>query len=252
MSSLVISPDDAKRDDELRALYLHPENRRVNLTADDITSVPAVFIKEVLEAIEQRPLDALSPIPEKQISRRLRQVADITQRLVQEKRKAWPEYPRVCDLVSVAGQRVFQSLGYRCEIRWTPDLHFFLKVKSPKGCPWIVDLSPSQFSWHPISRVPLLFERASLAIQSALRKSGNMPLHLESLLRETQLAVQLIWAHSDHTRMDRYERQAFLFNVRRHRGLVRQSVDRLPPCRQFFQNYLHWLEGIKRSARRRE
>jgi hypothetical protein len=115
-----------------------------------------------------------------------------------------------------------------------------------------VDLSPSQFSWHPISRVPLLFERASLAIESALRKSGNMPLSLESLLRETQLAVQLIWAHSDHTRMDRYERQAFLFNVRRHRGLVRQSMDRLPPCRQFFQNYLRWLEGIKRSARRRE
>ncbi|MBE0541398.1 MAG: hypothetical protein IH623_08430 [Verrucomicrobia bacterium] len=252
LPSLVISPEAAARDDELRTLYLHPKNCRANLSAADITSVPSVFTKEVMELIEQRPLDVLGPIPEKQVGRRLRQVADITQRLIQEKRKAWPEYPRVCDLVSVAGARVFKSLGYRCEIRWTPYLHYYVRVKSRKGRLWIVDLSPSQFSWHPISRIPLLIERASLAIESAVRKSGKAPLSLESLLRETQLAVQLIWVHADRTRMDRYERQAFLAGVRRHRGLARQLVERLPPCRPFFQNYLRWLDGIKRGARRRE
>jgi hypothetical protein len=252
MPSLVISPEEAARDDELRTLYLHPKNCRANLTANDITSVPSVFTKEVMELIDQRPLDVLGPIAEKQVGRRLRLVADITQRLIQEKRKAWPEYPRVCDLVSVAGARVFKSLGYRCEIRWTPNLHYYVRVKTRKGRLWIVDLSPSQFSWHPISRIPLLIERASLAIEAALRKTGKAPLSLESLLRETQLAVQLIWVHADRTRMDRYERQAFLSGLRRHRGLTRQLMERLPPCRPFFQTYLRWLDSIKRGARRRE
>lgn len=248
---LVLSPEQAEANDELRTLYRHPRNRARTLKPEDITSVPAVFVNEVMLAIRQRPLTALLPISEKQVPRRLRQVADITHHLIQEKRDAWPEYPRLCDLACLAGQEVFSGLGYRCQIRWTPDLHFFLLVKSRKGRPWIVDLSPSQFSWHPISRIPLLLERASLAIEEGFKRTGKPPLKLELLLRETQYAVHANWVQLERNRMDRHEREAFLHGCRRHRSLVRRLTDRMPLHVTFLQHYLHWLDGITHGASRR-
>jgi mannosylglycerate hydrolase len=250
-SILVLSPEEASRHPELRTLYRHPRNRHRQLTEKDITSVPPVFVTEVMQAIRQHPLTALSPITESQIPRRLRQVADITQRLIQEKRNAWPEYPRICDLVCLAGHEVFSGLGYRCQIRWTPDLHYFLLVKSHKGRPWIVDLSPSQFSWHPISRIPLLLERMSLAIEAALAKSSKPPLKLDMLLRETQYAVQSNWVQLERNRMDRYEREAFLQACRCHRALVQRLAKRMPLEQPYLQRYLSWLDSITHGASRR-
>ncbi len=248
---LVLSPEDADAHPELRALYRHPQNRARKLTPQDITSVPPVFVNEVLQTIRRHPLTALSPIGEAQMQRRFRQVAGITQHLIQEKREAWPEYPRICDLSCLAGQEVFTGLGYRCQIRWTPDLHFFLLVKSRKGRPWIVDLSPSQFGWHPISRIPLLLERASLAIEDVLRKKSNPPLQLGMLLRETQYAVQSNWAKLDRNRMDRHERKAFLHGCRRNRALVRELINRMPLDHPFLHHYLRWMRGITYGASRR-
>jgi Mannosylglycerate hydrolase MGH1-like glycoside hydrolase domain len=248
---LVLSPGQADANDELRTLYRHPQNRARSLKQEDITSVPAVFVNEVLQAIRQRPLTALLPISEKQVPRRLKQVADIIHHLIQERRDAWPEYPRICDLACLAGQEVFSGLGYRCQIRWTPDLHYFLLVKSRKGRPWIVDLSPSQFSWHPISRIPLLLERASLAIEDGFKRKGEPPLKLELLLRETQYAVHANWVQLERNRMDRHERNAFLHGCRRHRSLVRRLTERMPLHLTFLQHYLHWLDGIAHGASRR-
>lgn len=248
---LVLSPEEADQHAELRTLYRHPRNRPRKLKPEDITSVPPVFVAEVMDAIRQRPLTALSPINESQIPRRLRQVADITHKMIQDKRDAWPEYPRICDLACLAGQEVFAGLGYRCQIRWTPDLHFYLLVKSKKGRAWIVDLSPSQFSWHPISRIPLLLERASLEIEDAFKRSTKPPLDLELLLRETQFAVQSNWVQLERNRMDRYERQAFLYGCRRHRAQVRRLIERMPLQETFLQHYIRWLDGMTQGASRR-
>lgn len=250
-TTLVISPEDAQRHPELKTLYLHPGTRTVQLPSDGITSGPPIFTTEVLEAVQRQALRSLTPVQEQHFDRRLRQVADITQRLVQEKRGEWQDYPRVCDLVSVAGHQVFIHLGYGCEIRWTPDLHYFLQVRSPKGKCWIVDLSPSQFSWHPVSRIPLLLERASLAMEAALHLSAPPPLSLECLLQETQVAVHRNWVTLDRERMDRHEREAFLKRGERHRRIVRGVAKRMSLSRPFLQQYLQWLDQLLRAARRR-
>ena len=250
-ATLVISPQDAARHPELKTLYLHPGTRTVDLPASGITSGPPIFTAEVLEAVQQRALGSLTPVQEQQFERRLRQVADITQRLVQEKRGEWQDYPRVCDLVSVAGHQVFSRLGYQCEIRWTPGLHYFLQVASPNGKVWIVDLSPFQFSWHPVSRIPLLLERAALEIETALRSSRPPPLALECLLRETQVAVHRNWVTLERERMDRHERKAFLNQARRHRRIVRRLLKCMRPSRPFGNQYLQWLDGILQTASRR-
>ncbi len=249
---LVISPQAAARDPQLKTLYLHPGIRSIQLTVDRITSGPPVFTADVLAAVQARALESLTPVQEADFDRRLRQVAEIIHRLVQEKRGAWQDYPRICDLVSVAGYQVFSGLGYRCRVQWTPDLHYFLRIISPEGRPWIVDLSPTQFSWHPVSRIPLLFECASLAMEADLRQSRKPSLALELLLRETQLAVHRNWMMLERERMDRHERKAFLYGGRHHQQITRQLAVRMPLSRPFFVQYLRWLDRLLHRARRRQ
>ena len=165
---------------------------------------------------------------------------------------AWQDYPRICDLVGVAGRLVFTDLGYRCHIQWTPDLHYFLQVSSPAGKLWIVDLSPSQFGWHPVSRIPLLLERVSLAIIKALRRPGPAPLPLLLLLWDTQLAVHRNWTALERDRMDRHERQAFTFMARRHYRLVRSLLERVALEEPLLKGYLRWLRGMIRTTQRRQ
>lgn len=248
---LVISPEDARRQPQLRTLYLHPATRTVDLSADGITSGPQIFTKEVLQAVRQRALASLVPMEEGHFERRLRQVAGITQSLVQEKRAQWQDYPRVCDLVSVAGHQVFTRLGYQCVIRSTPNLHYFLRIISPKGKHWIVDLSPSQFSWHPVSRIPLLLERASLDIETALPLCSPPLLALQDLLEETQVAVHRNWVALERERMDRHERKAFLLAGQRHRRIVHELAQRMDLSIAFYRQYLQWLARILKAVRRR-
>jgi hypothetical protein len=249
--TLVISPEAAAQHPELATLYLHPERKLVPLTPEKITSGPPIFTRDVLEVVEQRAMNTLTPVQEDQFERRLSQVADITQSLVQKTRGEWQEYPRICDLVSVAGQRVFTGLGYKCDILWSPDLHFFLRVLSPKKKEWLVDLSPVQFGWHPISRIPLLLERVSLAIETALEKEEPPSLNTLLLLWDTQLAVHRNWAALDRQRMDRHERHAFLYMTKRHRSLVLKLQEKLPVEQWALDRYQRWLQRLTRSAARR-
>lgn len=250
--TLVLDPREAGQNDELRTLYLHPDRKKVPLTPDRITSSPPIFTREVLATVETRAMTALTPVQEEQFERRLRQVADITQSLVQSTRGAWQDYPRICDLVSVAGHRIFTGLGYRCSIQWSPDLHYFLEVHSPAGKAWIVDLSPRQFEWHPVSRIPLLLERGSLAIIESSAQSEPLSLGLLLLLWDTQLAVHRNWTVLERERMDRHERQAFLRIARRHLTLVRSLAKRVPLEDRMLQGYLRWLRQIMRTTRRRQ
>jgi hypothetical protein len=249
---LVISEADAAIHPELKTLYLSPASETVELSPDRITSGPPIFTRDVLDTVRQRALQALTPVQESNFDRRLRQVADITKRLVQDRRGAWQDYPRICDLVSLAAHQVFSSLGYHSRVVWTRDIHYSLRIRSPKGRRWIVDLSPAQFGSHPVSRIPLLLERLTLEADRVLNRKQPPPLSLEWLIEETEFAVYRAWIALERDRLDRHEREALLYMTRRHQRAMKHLLPHLDRCGQsVIRQYLTRLGPLLRSIARR-
>jgi hypothetical protein len=249
---LVISEADALKHPELKTLYLSPAAQTVELSPDRITSGPPIFTREVLDTVRQRALQALTPVQESNFDRRLRQVADITKRLVQDRRGAWQDYPRICDLVSLAAHQVFSSLGYRSRIVWTRDIHFSIRIRSPKGRRWIVDLSPSQFGSHPVSRLPLLLERLTLEAECSIARKRPPAPSLEWLIEETEFAVYRNWVALERDRLDRHERDALLYMTQRHQRTLRSLIPRLDRTGQAVtKRHLARLSSLVRKIARR-
>ena len=243
---LVISHDHAEKNTELRTLYLHPDRSEQNLTEDKVTSGPPFFTQKVIEQVEREAVSSCIPISEEKFDSRLRQTADIVKESVQQNRGEWKEYPRFCDLASISMQYVLKRLGYKSRIIWT-FLHYFVEAESPQGKKWIVDISGHQFAVHPVSRIPLLIERATVIIrENFLGSKSRSWAKLEILLEETQFAVERSRALLNLERMDRYERQMFLDTIKLHRKYSDELLNAcsLPQIQHILTNYINWLSRL--------
>jgi glycerate-2-kinase len=180
---LVITKELAASHLALKALYLSPDTRVVQITRADITSLPWIeFDERLIEQIKKdiinrairKNLQAISPL---YFEEKVKKITDLIHKSIAQRFSKYAAYPRLCAEATLIAYEVFIKLGYFVDSMWTRDLHYFLRV-SHGDTELIVDLTSDQFSLNRFSFLALEIE----VITSLFREGKGQEISKEKTL----------------------------------------------------------------------
>lgn len=150
----VASTAEVAADENARVVYQDRTTTERRLSAADVASVPFdsgdldTIAAAAIRRIEKKGLDDRS-LP---WSLRIDGIAKAIHRELFQRFGSSAQYPRICDVATAVGQRVFDETGIDARSMWTRDLHHFLEVSDPTGERFVVDFTQAQFEKTPLSR----------------------------------------------------------------------------------------------------
>jgi glycerate-2-kinase len=175
---LVLSKELAMTHPALKALYLSPDTRVVQISRADVTSLPWTefnesLIEELIDAIvsqaKRQNLHAASPL---YFEDKIKKIAALIHNSLEQKFSKYSAYPRLCAEATLVATEVLVDLGYYVDTLWTRDLHYFLMVSYGES-ELIVDLTSDQFALNRFSFLLLEIELVTALLREGKKEEVN-------------------------------------------------------------------------------
>jgi hypothetical protein len=228
---LAIGASEIEAHAELQTLYDHPDAREVAPDDVVVTSTPRVLVDRLLADVPGAVAG--------QGGSDLDAVAASLGELLERHRPPGDDYPRRCDVAVLAVSRAARELGLDCAIMWSPDLHYYGRIRARDGGDHVVDLVPGQFARHPASRLPLVIETITLSL---LRRAEDGWLAAEAVLRHGRTTLGSELAGRPAVHLAAAEREAFAKVCARHREVVERVASARGP--RAADDYLRWFDRV--------
>jgi len=210
---LVLEPREINSDERLKKLYNHPGSLSITPENIEVTSTSQIRLIEILRNLPVYEGEKLESKEELDSF-----LSQIRNSILSDGISSDP-YPRICDIAARAGFQALEGITDQIEILWTPNLHYFLRLKIKNGVTYTVDLCADQFAGHPASRIPLLLEYASLNLEEIFKKE-NHTRRIEAVLRGTREAIEDFLSTRSLYRASRAEQEALEAVASRHRNVL--------------------------------